>query len=255
MAAETCSAESTRSTSAAIFSATADTASLSAFDAPRADRLQSAAVVPRISETTSAPLTGPLCFWAPHFAHCLVHPSIVMVGCVFAKFRSPSSPARNSGRQRVTVLPGRSDSRTRRVAKTRDGSLGDRFAAAGDDSRFYDFCAHRISSSPIRKQARRGFGDRRGNFPRNHRSLPPLIRLGCLVWHRGGPSSNPAVTWTNFAGFPPGCLLHSFPRRPWDNRRIVMQCRDCTASSASASPFTSSARHIVSVSSGKTPTL
>ena len=64
-----------------------------------------------------APLTGPLCFSVPHLAHCFEQPSTVMVGWVRAKFRSPSLPAKNNGRQSVTVTSGRSSSNTRRVAR------------------------------------------------------------------------------------------------------------------------------------------
>jgi len=55
-------------------------------------------------------LRGPL-------AHCLSASSMVIIGWVRAKFLSPSLPAANKGRQRVTVIPGRSDPRTCRVAR------------------------------------------------------------------------------------------------------------------------------------------
>ena len=71
---------------------------------------------PRCRSTTSEVLTLPLYFSVPRLAQSFEQPSTVIVGCSRAKRRSPSSPARKSGRHKVTVCCGRRASSTRRTA-------------------------------------------------------------------------------------------------------------------------------------------
>src|SRR4030042_2592663 len=63
-------------------------------------------------EWLGLPLSLSVLSWLQRFSH----PPTLMVGNILAKFRSPSSPAIKRGKQMVTVLPGRSLSRTFREA-------------------------------------------------------------------------------------------------------------------------------------------
>ena len=109
-------AASKASTSAAILSATIQTASSSALPESRSDRWQPFTRSPKMSVTTSEAATWPLyCLRASLGAELVaaVHGDRRVLP---AKRRSCSSPARNSGRHRVTVDCGRRASSTRRVA-------------------------------------------------------------------------------------------------------------------------------------------